>query len=100
MQIIGAPSLFGWYFVFVVINLTQLLYILYQLRPVTFDRDLDGIYTKMFEPFSISRLEFKRLISAESAQVRRHNDPTNNGTTRATPTATPLVVVGSKFGLL
>ncbi len=51
------------------LNLGQLLYILYQLRPVRFDPDLDKVYMEMFEPFRISRLQFKRLTSADSAQV-------------------------------
>ncbi len=66
---IGAPPLVGWHFLFVVLNLGQLLYILYQLRPVRFDPDLDKVYTEMFEPFRISRLQFKRLIGADVAQV-------------------------------
>ncbi len=61
--------MFAWHFVFAMLNLGQLLYILYQLRPIRFDPDLDHVYTALFEPFRVSRVQFKRLVGGDSAQV-------------------------------
>lgn len=36
-NVICAPGVFAWYFAFMIINMGQLLYILYQLRPIRFE---------------------------------------------------------------
>lgn len=69
-NVICAPDVFAWYFGFTILNLGQLLYILYQMRPIRFDTDLESIYTELFEPMSITRLQFKRLVSGSSAAAK------------------------------
>jgi hypothetical protein len=39
-NIVCAPDVFAWYFSFMLLNVGQLLYILYQMRPIQFDPDL------------------------------------------------------------
>ena len=68
-NVICAPGVFAWYFGFTILNLGQLLYILYQLRPIRFDDDLDSVYTTIFEPMKVTRVQFKRLVGSESAEI-------------------------------
>lgn len=67
--ILCAPDVFSWNFSFTFINLVQLLFIIYHLRPVKFSRELEDVYTTLFQPMRLSRGLFKKLISAEHATV-------------------------------
>ncbi|KAI5699982.1 hypothetical protein M8J75_012245 [Diaphorina citri] len=58
-----APDIFIWNLFFISINLFQLIYVLYQSRPVKFDPDFEEVYTNLFEPFKVSRLQFKKLVN-------------------------------------
>ncbi|KAL1455387.1 hypothetical protein WDU94_009485 [Cyamophila willieti] len=58
-----APDIFIWNMFFISINLFQLIYVLYQSRPVKFDPDFEEVYTNLFEPFKVSRLQFKKLVN-------------------------------------
>ncbi|XP_026680231.1 blood vessel epicardial substance-like [Diaphorina citri] len=49
-----APDIFIWNLFFISINLFQLIYVLYQSRPVKFDPDFEEVYTNLFEPFKVS----------------------------------------------
>ncbi|XP_068905464.1 popeye domain-containing protein 3-like [Tenebrio molitor] len=68
-NIICAPDVFTWNFAFMLMNMAQVFHILYQLRPVKFDPELEEAYHSLFEPFKLSRLQFKRMVGAEFAQV-------------------------------
>ncbi|XP_044268786.1 uncharacterized protein LOC123013967 [Tribolium madens] len=68
-NIICAPDVFTWNFAFMLMNMAQVFHILYQLRPVKFDPELEEAYHALFEPFKLSRLQYKRMVSAEFAQI-------------------------------
>lgn len=53
-NVICAPDVFTWNFAFMLMNLAQVFHILYQLRPVKFDPELEEAYHTLFEPFKVS----------------------------------------------
>ncbi|XP_066141812.1 popeye domain-containing protein 3-like isoform X2 [Euwallacea fornicatus] len=68
-NIICAPDVFTWNFAFMLMNMAQVFHILYQLRPVKFDPELEEVFHNLFEPFKMSRLQFKRMVSSDFAQI-------------------------------
>ncbi|KAK5646075.1 hypothetical protein RI129_004539 [Pyrocoelia pectoralis] len=68
-NVICAPDVFSWNFAFMLLNMAQVFHILYQLRPVKFDPELEEVYHNLFYPFRVSRLQFKRMISSDFAQI-------------------------------
>ncbi|CAH0557306.1 unnamed protein product [Brassicogethes aeneus] len=68
-NIICAPDVFTWNFVFMLMNLAQVFHIVYQLRPVKFDAELEEAYHTLFEPFKLTRLQFKKMVSLDFAQI-------------------------------
>ncbi|KAK2581252.1 hypothetical protein KPH14_008042 [Odynerus spinipes] len=68
-HVICAPDIFSWNFSFLLLNIAQLVYIVYQMRPVKFDPELEEVYHTLFYPFKVSRAQFKRLVSPELATV-------------------------------
>ncbi|XP_074093998.1 popeye domain-containing protein 3 isoform X2 [Cotesia typhae] len=68
-HVICAPDIFSWNFAFLVLNIGQLVYIIYQMRPVHFDPELEEVYHTLFYPFKVSRMQFKRLVSPEFATI-------------------------------
>lgn len=58
-----APDVFIWNLFFISLNCFQLVYILYQTRPIKFDPDFEDVYATLFEPFKVSRLQFKKLFN-------------------------------------
>lgn len=54
-HVICAPDAFSWNFCFVFLNLGQVVYLVYQMRPVKFDPELEEVYHTLFEPFKVSR---------------------------------------------
>ncbi|XP_054723823.1 popeye domain-containing protein 3-like [Uloborus diversus] len=68
-NIICAPNIFSWNFFFVLLNLGQILYILYTMRKVKFPLELEDIYRTVFQPLQVSRLTFQKLVSPECAQM-------------------------------
>nr|CAH7748583.1 unnamed protein product [Callosobruchus chinensis] len=68
-NIICAPDVFTWNFAFMLMNMAQVFHILYQLRPVKFDPELEEAYHTLFEPFKLTRLQFKRMVSSDFAQI-------------------------------
>ncbi|XP_014612216.1 PREDICTED: popeye domain-containing protein 3-like [Polistes canadensis] len=68
-HVICAPDIFSWNFTFLLLNIGQLVYIVYQMRPVRFDPELEEVYHTLFYPFKVSRAQFKRLVSPELATV-------------------------------
>ncbi|XP_046426816.1 popeye domain-containing protein 3 isoform X2 [Neodiprion pinetum] len=68
-HVICAPDIFSWNFSFLVLNIGQLVYIVYRMRPIRFDPELEEAYHTLFYPFKVSRLQFKRLVSPEFATI-------------------------------
>lgn len=66
---ICAPDAFSWNFGFALLNMLQLFHAVYRLRPVKFDPELEEVYRNLFQPFKVTRLQFKKLVSAEFAQI-------------------------------
>ncbi|XP_014246930.1 popeye domain-containing protein 3-like isoform X2 [Cimex lectularius] len=67
--IVCAPDIFFWSLCYTFINICQLVFLLYQLRPVKFDPELEEAYHTLFVPFKVSRIQFKKLISNDMAQI-------------------------------
>ncbi|KFM81950.1 Popeye domain-containing protein 3, partial [Stegodyphus mimosarum] len=68
-NVVCAPDIFSWNFFFVLLNMGQMLYVLYTMRKVKFPLELEDIYRSMFQPLQVSRLSFKKLVSPECAQM-------------------------------
>ncbi|XP_069938080.1 popeye domain-containing protein 3 [Cherax quadricarinatus] len=68
-NVICAPDVFSWNFTFMLLNMGQTLYIIYQMRPVKVNKELEAMYEALFQPLNVPRLLFKRLVSVEYAQV-------------------------------
>ncbi|XP_034238338.1 popeye domain-containing protein 3-like [Thrips palmi] len=66
---ICAPDAFSWNFGFALLNMLQLFHAVYRLRPVKFDPELEEVYRNLFQPFKVTRIQFKKLVSAEFAQI-------------------------------
>jgi len=64
-NIVCAPDVFAWYLAFTALNIGQLLYILYTMRPIRFDEDLEAIYAELFAPMCITRQQFQKLCSVK-----------------------------------
>jgi hypothetical protein len=60
-NIICAPDIFSWNFSFMLLNMGQLVYIIYQRRPVKFDPELEEAYQTLFHPFKVQRTLTSRL---------------------------------------
>ena len=61
------PDAFGWNFGCFLINLSQLLYVIYLVYPIQFDDDVEKIFTNMFVPFEIGKQKFRTLIDSHGA---------------------------------
>ncbi|XP_077288485.1 popeye domain-containing protein 3-like isoform X2 [Arctopsyche grandis] len=68
-QVICAPDVFTWNFSFFLVNIAHVVYIIYEMRPVKFDPELEEVYHNLFEPFKVSRFQFKKMVSSEFAQI-------------------------------
>ncbi|XP_032511353.2 popeye domain-containing protein 3-like isoform X1 [Danaus plexippus] len=68
-HVICSPDAFSWNFSFVFLNLAQVVYLVYEMRPVKFDPELEEVYHTLFEPFKVTRLQFKRMVSPDFAHV-------------------------------
>lgn len=55
-NIICAPDVFSWNFTFMLLNMGQTLYIIYQMRPVKVNRELEAMYEALFQPLNVSHL--------------------------------------------
>lgn len=53
-NIICAPDVFSWNFTFMLLNMGQTLYIIYQMRPVKVNRELEAMYEALFQPLNVS----------------------------------------------
>lgn len=55
-NVICAPDVFSWNFIFMLLNMGQTLYIIYQMRPVKVNRELELMYETLFQPLNVSWL--------------------------------------------
>ncbi|KAG7173074.1 Blood vessel epicardial substance-like 1 [Homarus americanus] len=49
-NVICAPDVFSWNFTFMLLNMGQTLYIIYQMRPVKVNKELEAMYEALFQP--------------------------------------------------
>jgi hypothetical protein len=54
--LVCSPDIFSWNFSLCLINMAQVFYIIYNLRPVNLPEELLAIYGTLFEPLKVSRL--------------------------------------------
>ncbi|XP_053316586.1 popeye domain-containing protein 3 isoform X2 [Spea bombifrons] len=64
-----AADVFSWNFILLVICIMQIIHIAYQLRSVTFDKELLDVYSAVFQPLGISLTVFRKIISYCNAEV-------------------------------
>lgn len=65
-----APDVFIWNLFFISVNCFQLIFVLYRTRPVKFDPDFEGVYASLFEPFKVTRLQFKKLVGEQMIRTQ------------------------------
>jgi len=63
-HVICAPDIFSWNFSFLLLNIGQLVYIIYQMRPIRFDPELEEAYHTLFYPFKVNFLEERSFYNA------------------------------------
>jgi len=64
-----ASALFYWHSAFTLINVVQIVSLLYLAREQKFETDIEKIYIEFFHPFKISRREFSYLLSSNIANM-------------------------------
>lgn len=52
-RVLCAPDIFTWNLCFMCLNGFHLIYIIYQLRPINFDPELEEAYHTLFRPFKV-----------------------------------------------
>ncbi|KAL4233307.1 hypothetical protein ACF0H5_007990 [Mactra antiquata] len=60
--ILCAPDYFSWNFAFLIINMIQTFMILYNIKPIKFDENMERLYQTVFQSMNVSRKLFKKLI--------------------------------------
>ncbi|XP_040583198.1 popeye domain-containing protein 3 [Lepeophtheirus salmonis] len=68
-NVLCAPEIFGWNFSFILLNIGQLLYILYQMRPIKFPEEIENLYLSLFAPLRVPRTSFEKLISLDIVEI-------------------------------
>eukprot|EP00096_Caligus_rogercresseyi_P006048 TRINITY_DN22203_c0_g1_i1.p1 TRINITY_DN22203_c0_g1~~TRINITY_DN22203_c0_g1_i1.p1 ORF type:complete len:330 (+),score=136.76 TRINITY_DN22203_c0_g1_i1:197-1186(+) len=68
-NVLCAPEVFAWNFSFILLNIGQLLYILYQMRPIKFPSEIETLYGSLFEPLRVPRSAFEKLIAPDVAKI-------------------------------
>ncbi|XP_037082599.1 popeye domain-containing protein 3-like [Pollicipes pollicipes] len=61
--VLCALDTFLWNFVCMWINLGHVGYLLWTLRPIRFDKDMEQVYSAMFRSLNVSRRQFQRVLS-------------------------------------
>lgn len=52
-RVMCAPDIFTWNLCFLCLNAFHLIYIIYQMRPISFDPELEEVYHTLFRPFKV-----------------------------------------------
>ncbi|XP_070553665.1 blood vessel epicardial substance-like [Ptychodera flava] len=55
------PDCFGWNFAFFAVNIGQIVRIFYQIWPTQLCSELEDVYACLFQPFKVTRQQFKNL---------------------------------------
>ncbi|XP_055682182.1 blood vessel epicardial substance isoform X4 [Lutzomyia longipalpis] len=54
---------FVWAIVFLVINFIHVIVLLFRLRPVKFEKEIESVYAALFQPLRVSRHQFKKVLN-------------------------------------
>jgi len=73
-----APDLFTWNLCFLFINILQLIYLIYQRRPINFNPELEQIYHNMFKPFKVNLINNYAMFYLRINQLSYEKLPKNN----------------------
>lgn len=52
-----------WCGLFLVINFIYLSILIYQMRPIRFEKEIDAVYIALFKPLNVSRHQFKKILN-------------------------------------
>ncbi|XP_004527120.1 blood vessel epicardial substance isoform X1 [Ceratitis capitata] len=57
------PDVVLWSGLFFIVNFIYLIIVLCRLRPVRFDKEIEGVYASLFKPLRVTRHQFKKILS-------------------------------------
>ncbi|XP_011183317.1 blood vessel epicardial substance isoform X1 [Zeugodacus cucurbitae] len=57
------PDVVIWSGLFFIVNFIYLIIVLCRLRPVRFDKEIEGVYASLFKPLRVTRQQFKKILS-------------------------------------
>ncbi|XP_067642296.1 blood vessel epicardial substance isoform X2 [Eurosta solidaginis] len=57
------PDVILWSVLFFLVNFIYLIIVLYRLRPVRFDKEIEGVYSSLFKPLRVTRQQFKKILN-------------------------------------
>uniref|UniRef100_A0A034W9V1 Blood vessel epicardial substance n=1 Tax=Bactrocera dorsalis TaxID=27457 RepID=A0A034W9V1_BACDO len=57
------PDIVIWSGLFFIVNFIYLIIVLCRLRPVRFDKEIEGVYASLFKPLRVTRHQFKKILS-------------------------------------
>ncbi|KAK3860435.1 hypothetical protein Pcinc_033514 [Petrolisthes cinctipes] len=66
-NVICAPDVFSWNFTFMLLNMGQTLYIIYQMRPVKVNRELELMYETLFQPLNVNVMADNQFLHSINA---------------------------------
>lgn len=61
--ILCAFDTFLWNAFFLLINIVHVIYLLFSLRPVRFDKQVEEVYKNIFQPLKVSKQQFKKVVN-------------------------------------
>ncbi|NXF36430.1 POPD3 protein, partial [Nyctibius bracteatus] len=64
-----AADIFSWNFILFVICFVQFIYVTYQVRSVSFDREFQELYSALFQPLGISLTVYRKIVLCCDAEV-------------------------------
>ncbi|KFP59203.1 Popeye domain-containing protein 3, partial [Cariama cristata] len=64
-----AADIFSWNFILFVICFIQFIYVTYQVRSVSFDREFQELYSALFQPLGISLTVYRKIVLCCDAEV-------------------------------
>ncbi|XP_035744578.1 LOW QUALITY PROTEIN: blood vessel epicardial substance [Egretta garzetta] len=64
-----AADIFSWNFILFAICFVQFIYVTYQVRSVSFDREFQELYSALFQPLGISLTVYRKIVLCCDAEV-------------------------------
>ncbi|XP_035176310.1 popeye domain-containing protein 3 [Oxyura jamaicensis] len=64
-----AADIFSWNFILFVICFVQFIYVTYQVRSVSFDKEFQELYSALFQPLGISLTVYRKIVLCCDAEV-------------------------------